>query len=256
MTDTTSLVPMCVRVFGDEWLKLTSINLGDCYMLRVVEQKWRGYAFAPWADSPQRHTASVVCEEFVLLSEACPAANASTVMFVRGRDTTKDESWLGPVDKEWFERCVLVVKDYNEKAAWHEESLRVVKLAEPEPAEDADDKPALVLQVETHADGRRLIGVVEQSSRGADFAPDGGRQFMASNGFRLMSYAGPNPNEDGMYVRGHDSRFDDDMEHVPSDEWLARLRVAVREYNEAWAAKRAESKAFDKIEKPSTEVIA
>jgi hypothetical protein len=59
-----------------------------------------------------------------------------------------------------------------------------------------------------------------------------------------------------MYVRGSDHDYDDDMEPVPSDEWLDRLRVAVREYNEAWAAKRAESKAADKIEESIKEIIA
>lgn len=83
------------------------------------------------------------------------------------------------------------------------------------------------------------VKVVAQTHRGEDFAD--GNDFVASNGFRISSYAGPSSMDGpGIYVRGW--MLDTDFTVIPltscahdsgltQEEFLAQLRVAVKEYN-------------------------
>jgi hypothetical protein len=253
MIDRIGNVGMRMRVFGDEWLKLRALVLGDKCMLQVVEQKWRGKKFAPWEDIPDWHVASASCGDMLIASRSCPEIQGVRQLFVQGQVAEKDSTWMGPVDAEWVDRCALVVADYNEKAAAYERGMR--KPADDAPCTAPAEPRDLELLLETDAEGNRLISVIRQSGRCDDFAPEGAL-FEASNGFSLVSVNGPSPDTNAMYVRGRCRRFDNAKEPVPSDAWLARLRVSVREFNAAWSAARAEKKSEEKPKEPTTEVIS
>ncbi len=81
--------------------------------------------------------------------------------------------------------------------------------------------------------GEKMGRVVEQNRICNEFNY-GRNSFTASNGFHLFSLSHPDISmgSDGLYVRGFVRSSDNEPFKVPSEEWLDKLRVAVREYNQ------------------------
>lgn len=96
--------------------------------------------------------------------------------------------------------------------------------------------------------GKKVLRIAEQTHRGLDFGREV-RGFIASNGFELYSCDKPEAPKASpglqLYVRGNEAGHDLDVVVVQSEEWLAKLRVTVREYNTTFSGE----------EKPGIEVI-
>lgn len=105
----------------------------------------------------------------------------------------------------------------------------------------------LVLEVLNTKWGK-LLRVKEQTHRGGGFGMKGNCVFTATNGFDIASGDIPEITEDCLYIRGSDWGEDHRIMFIPSDEWLAKCRVAVREYNEYFADKKTEVKQEDDVE--------
>ena len=88
----------------------------------------------------------------------------------------------------------------------------------------------LVVEIVKTPGGERKGRITEQSHRGTEFCLTG-YEFTASNGFRLKSWRFPESNCWGLYCRGNMRDRDDYPFRIPTGKWLARLRVAVKEYN-------------------------
>ena len=104
----------------------------------------------------------------------------------------------------------------------------------------------LVLEVLTTKWGK-LLRVKEQTHRGGDFG-NNLDFFMSSSGFRIESHSSPEIQYEAFYIRGHSRGKDNTILVVPSDEWLDKCRVAVREYNENFSDKPIEPKPTDDVE--------
>lgn len=94
----------------------------------------------------------------------------------------------------------------------------------------------LVLEVLTTKWGK-LVRVKEQTHRGDEFGIKT-EIFIASTYFEIMSGDYPDIKNGRFCVRGLDSSLDNEILAIPSEEYLAKLRVAVREYNEFFSDKR------------------
>ncbi len=82
--------------------------------------------------------------------------------------------------------------------------------------------------------GEKMGRVIEQDSRCEEFF-NGRSVFQASNGFRIYSISHPDTGfpAPSVYVWGKSDGADNRIFPVESEEWLSKLRVAVREYNQA-----------------------
>ena len=99
-----------------------------------------------------------------------------------------------------------------------------------------------------------LLRIVEQTHRANEFGEDK-RYFIASNGFGLRSAGSLDgypqvTYSDIFYVRGCNCKKDNKVLIIPSEDYLSKLKVAVREYNEYFSDKRVE-----KAEDSDTEII-
>ena len=85
---------------------------------------------------------------------------------------------------------------------------------------------------------KKFLQIIEQTHRWDKFG-DNSRVFCASNNFYLESSHTPqvreNYHEIKLFVRGIIEECDMDILPVPSEEWLAKLRVAVKEYNQVFS---------------------
>ena len=88
----------------------------------------------------------------------------------------------------------------------------------------------LVVEIVKTLEGLRKGRIVEQSHRRAEFCLTG-YAFVASNGFCLSAREFPESGSRGLFCRGQRRNRDDNLFNIPAGEWLARLRVAVKEYN-------------------------
>ena len=128
------------------------------------------------------------------------------------------------------ENCYRDVADSTTWEKWWENAqifLSQLKSLLPE------EKPAgkLVIEVLTTAWGK-IWRVKEQTYRNERFG-NGKACFEASNGFVLSSFGSPSLNIGyAARVRGSQAGEDNNICRVSSEEWLANLRVAVKEYNE------------------------
>lgn len=95
----------------------------------------------------------------------------------------------------------------------------------------------LVIEVLT-TEWCKLLRVKEQTHRGMKFVKNG-RVFIASNGFKLHSSTHLEERFDELYLRGRYKDKDNLIVPVPSEKWLEKLRIAVKEYN------NLENKTFD-----------
>jgi hypothetical protein len=107
--------------------------------------------------------------------------------------------------------------------------------------------------------GKKVFRIAEQTHREDLFGmrdslcpsaakSSGTHDFVASNGFRLVSCTNPSAYDQGLYVRGHDEKMDDEVLFAPSDAWLDELRVAVREYNTEFSGKKKSKKSIEVID--------
>jgi hypothetical protein len=112
----------------------------------------------------------------------------------------------------------------------------------------------LVIEVLNTKWGKKLCRVKEQTFRGEDFW-QGSMVFQASNRMKLYSAVGVcfgRSDYDGdishnlVSVRGSDKSCDNDVLLVPSEAWLEKLRIAVKEYNQR--QKELAGEDFSKIE--------
>ena len=88
----------------------------------------------------------------------------------------------------------------------------------------------------------KMLRVKEQTHKGNEFGKEDNNTYTASNGFLLSSYRYllATEKDNGLCVRGDEEELDNAIATVPSEEWLKKLRVAVREYNETFSDKPAE----------------
>lgn len=94
------------------------------------------------------------------------------------------------------------------------------------------------LVIEVQKKNGKINGRVQvQTHRRDDFGVAGSRDFHASNGIRLCSSASPEWSrpDNTLYVRGGSSPNDNSIFEVPDEGVLSKLRVAVKEYNEAFS---------------------
>ena len=108
----------------------------------------------------------------------------------------------------------------------------------------------LVIEVDTVFD-KKAIRIKEQTHRCREFgvaASDDCREFVASNGFTLASQEYPSLDANALFVRGGKLDRDHTVLLAPDGEWLAKLRVAVREYNEKFEDKSETPEGYELIE--------
>ncbi len=102
-----------------------------------------------------------------------------------------------------------------------------------------------------HIELKRLGDVFiisEQTHRENEFN-NGEYFFVASDGFRICSLIYPAVNLDWyesdkikFFVRGSDTRFDNQLLEIPSEEWYEQCQIAVKEYNEDESPNKGERK--------------
>jgi hypothetical protein len=95
----------------------------------------------------------------------------------------------------------------------------------------------LTLEVLTTKWGTKLVRVKSQTHHGTSFGA-GRDNFCSSDGFRLVSGGPMTSWEESDYrLDVYDEGYSLKALMVPSEPWLARLRRAVREYNDFFADK-------------------
>ena len=100
----------------------------------------------------------------------------------------------------------------------------------------------LVIEVQ-EVFGKKVLHIMEQTCRCRDFGLSGSTRFRADNNFLLYSEENPEWSMgDSLHVRGSETHLDDTLIIVPSEEWLARLRIAVKQYNQEFGVKKSEPK--------------
>ena len=124
---------------------------------------------------------------------------------------------------------------------WHKNARKMLdQLKSLLPAEKPEEKPVGKLVIEVlQTKWGKIWRVIEQTYRDKEFN-NGKEKFEASNGFYIYSWDVPDCEFSqvaflGSYsicVRGKNSNGDYLVNRVLSEEWLAKLRVAVKGYNE------------------------
>jgi len=105
----------------------------------------------------------------------------------------------------------------------------------------------IVVEVLTTKWGK-LLRIKEQTEKGDKFGEEDKYQFTSSDGFHLQSYLRIAVEDRGLYVRGSIEKHDNSIVWIPSEEWLAQCRKAIREYNACFADKPAAKQEDSDVE--------
>jgi hypothetical protein len=85
----------------------------------------------------------------------------------------------------------------------------------------------------------KLCKIYKQTHRREGFSYDG-RNIFRNDGFELRSSSRPQVINNGLYVLGDETKYDDEFVNVPSEAWLYSLKRAVRAYNTAFGGGNTE----------------
>ena len=106
----------------------------------------------------------------------------------------------------------------------------------------------IVIEVQEVFEGSKCLRIKEQTERDSKFGSDHSDFFTASNGFVLHSRGNPEVKDDKFFVRGYGTSRDGDICIVPTEAWLQKLRLAVREYNIRFADRPVDTNSSGGIE--------